>query len=216
MTSHKTTSKFVGLLFLAAMFSYGVGFGLVESLLAAPNFLAHIFENNILFLSGSILMMLNSCIVIGIGIFMFPILKKYNKNMALVYFSTRVIEALLLLCGIIALLLILDLGQQYLDSSERSALQSLSATYIHVNYLVYQWAMIILGLGSVLFCGVLYQYSLIPKPLALWGMIGYFCLFAGAVLELFGFPIGLMFSIPGGLFELFLPFWLFFKGFNIK
>jgi len=82
--------------------------------------------------------------------------------------------------------------------------------------LAYQFAMIVLGFGSVLFCGLLYQYSLIPKPLALWGIIGYFCLLAGAVLELLGYPYGLLFSIPGGLFELFLPFWLFLKGFNLK
>ncbi|NQZ85806.1 MAG: hypothetical protein HRU03_08860 [Nanoarchaeales archaeon] len=32
----------------------------------------------------------------------------------------------------------------------------------------------------------------------------------------FNTSFGMMFFIPGGLFELFLPFWLFFKGFNLK
>lgn len=216
MTSHKTTAIFVGVMFLGAMLTYGLGFGIIESLLTLPDFLAHVFENNILFLSGAILMMMNSCIVVGIGVFMYPILKQCNKSIAVVYLSSRIIESLLLLGGVISLLFILDIGQQYLGSVDTTSLESLSDTYIRANYLAYQFAMIVLGFGSVLFCGLLYQYSLIPKPLALWGIIGYFCLLAGAVFELLGYPYGLLFSIPGGLFELFLPFWLFLKGFNLK
>jgi len=216
MTSHRTTAIFVGIMFLGAMLTYGLGFGIIESLLTLPDFLAHVFENNILFLSGAILMMMNSCIIVGIGVFMYPILKQCNKSIAVVYLSSRIIESLLLLGGVISLLFILDIGQQYLGSVDTTSLESLSDTYIRANYLAYQFAMIVLGFGSVLFCGLLYQYSLIPKPLALWGIIGYFCLLAGAVLELLGYPYGLLFSIPGGLFELFLPFWLFLKGFNLK
>jgi len=216
MTSHKTTAIFVGIMFLGAMLTYGLGFGIIESLLTLPDFLAHVFENNILFLSGAILMMINSCIVVGIGVFMYPILKKYNKSIAVIYLSSRVIESLLLLCGVISLLFILDIGQQYLGSVDTINLESLSDTYIRGNYLAYQFAMIVLGFGSMLFCIVLYQNTLIAKALAILGFFGYFCLLLGAVLELFGYPYGLMFSIPGGLFEVILPFWLFLNGFNIR
>jgi len=216
MTSHKTTAIFIGIMFLGAMFTYGLGFGIIESLLTPPDFLAHVFENNILFLSGAILMMMNSCIVVGIGVFMYPILKQYNKSISVVYLGSRVIESLLLLGGVISLLFILDIGQQYLGSTDTTNLQSLSDTYIRTNYLAYQSAMIVLGFGSMLFCAILYKHILIAKPLAILGFVGYAFLLLGAVLELLGYPYGLMFSIPGGLFEVILPFWLFSRGLNIE
>jgi hypothetical protein len=38
----------------------------------------------------------------------------------------------------------------------------------------------------------------------------------GSVAEFFGIHISLVFSIPGGLFELVLAFWLLIKGFQPK
>jgi hypothetical protein len=37
---------------------------------------------------------------------------------------------------------------------------------------------------------------------------------AGAIVEIFGVHIGVMLSIPGGLFELIVGLWLIFKGFQ--
>jgi hypothetical protein len=54
---------------------------------------------------------------------------------------------------------------------------------------------------------------------ALFGLLSYTIFLIGAIAELLGFPIGLMLSVPGGLFELFLGIWLIWKGFdftNIK
>ena len=76
--------------------------------------------------------------------------------------------------------------------------------------------MIVLGMGSLMFCYLLYQSKLIPQFIAAWGFIGYAALLIGAVLELFGLNVGLLYSIPGGLFELTLPVWLFVKGFSLS
>ena len=50
--------------------------------------------------------------------------------------------------------------------------------------------------------------------LGLWGMIGYIIFISGTILELFGFPVGVLLALPGGLFELSLSVWLIAKGFN--
>ncbi len=36
----------------------------------------------------------------------------------------------------------------------------------------------------------------------------------GTTAEMFGYPIGVILSAPGGLFEISLSLWLIFKGFN--
>jgi hypothetical protein len=74
--------------------------------------------------------------------------------------------------------------------------------------------MIALGTGSVFFCLLLYRARLIPRWSAAWGMAGYAFLAIGAVLELFGLPVGVLLSLPGGLFELFLGLLLIVKGFS--
>lgn len=71
-----------------------------------------------------------------------------------------------------------------------------------------------LGLGCVFLCALLFRTRLIPQLLSIWGVIGYLILMAGAIAEIFGIRISLVLSIPGGLFELALGFWLLIRSFQ--
>jgi hypothetical protein len=82
------------------------------------------------------------------------------------------------------------------------------------NTMAYQIAEMSLGLGGVFLCSLLYRTRLIARFLSVWGLVGYALLLAGAVAEIFGIHIGLMLSIPGGLFEVALAFRLLIKGFQ--
>jgi hypothetical protein len=63
-------------------------------------------------------------------------------------------------------------------------------------------------------CVLLFRTMLVPRALAAWGLLGYAIFLTGAVAELLQIHIGLMLSIPGGLFELAFGLWLLLKGFN--
>ena len=78
----------------------------------------------------------------------------------------------------------------------------------------YQVAEMALCLASVFLCSLLFRTRLIPRSLAVAGVLGYAIFLTGTIAELFGSPIGLILSIPGGLFELALGFWLLIKGFQ--
>lgn len=73
--------------------------------------------------------------------------------------------------------------------------------------------MIFLGLGSLLFCRVLLRARLVPRFMAVWGMVGYAIVAAGMTLEVLGYSLGLALWIPGGLFEVALAVQLSVKGF---
>src|SRR5436305_1918232 len=67
---------------------------------------------------------------------------------------------------------------------------------------------------------MLLRNRLVPRWLAVLGLIGYPALLLVAVLDMLGLidtvaGLGLVGLIPGGLFELLLPIWLFAKGFNL-
>jgi hypothetical protein len=80
--------------------------------------------------------------------------------------------------------------------------------------MAYQIGEAVLGFGALFLCWLLFRTRLIPGWLAISGLIGYACLAAGQIAEIFGIHIGLYLTIPGFFFELALPFWLFFKGFQ--
>jgi hypothetical protein len=66
----------------------------------------------------------------------------------------------------------------------------------------------------VMLCATLYRAMLIPRPLAVWGLVGYAILFCGMVSEAMGSGLGLASAIPGGLWEAFIGVWLIVKGFS--
>src|SRR5664279_3206980 len=105
-SSRTTVSRLIGALFLAGFLSYGVGFGLVTSVISAPNFLATLSAHQTTLALGAFLMLLNSVVDVGKGILFFPILEHYSQRTALAYLSTMIIEVVLLAVGVLCLLML--------------------------------------------------------------------------------------------------------------
>src|SRR5918995_1780796 len=74
--------------------------------------------------------------------------------------------------------------------------------------------MITLGIAGLMLCYTLYWAKLVPRLLAIWGLVGYAVIFCGMVSDVMGSGLGLVSSIPGGLWEVFTGAWLIVKGFN--
>ena len=53
-----------------------------------------------------------------------------------------------------------------------------------------------------------------PRPLAVWGLIGYAVILVGSVMQILGFHLNSVQAVPGGLWEVFIGVWLLVKGFN--
>lgn len=214
-TPSRRTARVVGFLFLAAMLTYGPGSGITASILGAPDSLANVAANRTTFTLGAALMLVNSAVVVAIGVLLFPTLKRHNERIALGYYASRVFEAVLLTLGVVGLLSLTTVSEEYLRTGAADAahLEALGALAVQINDVAYQVAMAALGLGSLFFCFLLYQTRLVPRTLAVWGFAGYAVFLTGALLEIFGFGVGLLLSVPGGLFEVCFGIWLMVKGF---
>jgi hypothetical protein len=86
--------------------------------------------------------------------------------------------------------------------------------FAEVNLYAYHIAMFTLGIAGSLLCYVFYKAKLVPRLVAVWGLIGYAIIFGGSALEVLGFNLLTIHAIPGGLWELFIGVWLIVKGFN--
>ena len=212
----KASARMVGLLFLVATATYMIGSGLLASVMAVPDYLAQVYPNQAQVFTGALLQLVDTAAVVAIGLIMFPILKRHSPTLALSYVATRVLECAFLAAGAIKSLALIPLSAAYLQAgaADSGYFETLGALYQAESLLNYQVGMAVLGLGSIFFCYLLYTSKLIPRALSLLALIGYVALLCGALLEMAGYGFGLWFYIPGGLFELILPFWLFVKGFN--
>lgn len=221
MNSNKKTARIVGALMLLATATYMLGSGLLGSILTGPEYLTHIYPNRAQVVWGVLLEYIDAVAVVGIGVAIFPILKRHNEAIAISYVGTRIIECALLFVAGISLLSLIPLSQAYSQAGvlDSAYFQTIGALSVAQSDLAFQVAMLALGVGSIPFCILLYQSKLIPRPLSVLGLIGYAALMLGTVAALFGLinvtqGVGLLTVVPGGLFELIFPLWLIVKGFN--
>jgi Domain of unknown function (DUF4386) len=214
--SRMTYSRLIGALFLSGFLVYGVGSALVTSVTGAPDFLSTISAQQTTLLVGAFLMLLNTVVDVGKGVLLFPILEKHSKRTALAYLATMIVEVVLLDVGVLALLMIVPLAQQGVDAGQASVgwAKAIGSLAVHSNAMAYQIAEMSLGVGCIFLCALLFRTRLIPRWLAVSGLIGYPILIVGTIAEIFGIHIGLYLTVPGMFFELALPFWLLIKGFQ--
>src|SRR3954464_1445779 len=164
-SSVRRTARIVGVLILAGYVAYGPGSPIAAGIVHSGDR----SSSTALFVTGAALMLLNSALVIGIGVVMFPILRAHNKAIAAGYLGTRIFEGVVLAIGVVSLIVVAD-----------------SAAAIHANSVFYNVAEAGLGIGSLFFCALLFRTGLVPRFLAVWGFLGYACFTGGTLLELFG------------------------------
>lgn len=217
MKTKKIAARTFGIFFILAFVSYGMGTGIIESNAGLSDSLTSINSNKLSIIIGVILMALIHTIVnIGLPVIMVPILKQYNKTLSFGYLSAGIAATVTLIIGAIFILMLVPLSSEYIsaDNANSAHYETISMLLKKGNFYAYQIGMAIWGLGGLMFCYLLLKSKLVPKVLAVWGTIGYLIFIAGTVLELFGYNVGVMLALPGGLFEICLSFWLIIKGFN--
>jgi hypothetical protein len=135
--------------------------------------------------------------VVAIGLLMYPVLSTVDRALALWYPVLRIVECTVsIACGV------------YL----------LSRLEVVPNHLL--WVYVPTAAGGLIMTFLLFEGRLVPRPVALLGMIGYACLAVGIPLDLLGAldmnaGAGQALLVPGGLFEgVVLPIWLITNGFR--
>ncbi len=209
-------SRLIGALFLLGFLFYGTGFALVSSVVGAPDFLAAIASHRVTLVLGAVLMLLPIITDVWRAVVFFPILGEGGRSTALTYLAAQIISVVMFFVGSLSLLLIVPLSQYAVDATGGSVdwATALGSLLVQSQENTYHIAQLSLAFGSLSLWFYGFRVRLIPRAFAGWALVGYVCLLVGFVAELFGVQIGNMLLIPGALFEIALPFWLFFKGFG--
>lgn len=211
----KWNLRVAGSLFLLSTVAYLLGSGLLNPVLQQPEQLAALNLDRTNVILGLFLELINAIAVVGIAMLLYPVLKKQNEAFTLGYFASRVIESAILILSLIVPILLLALSGDYRETESGGGyFQVLAKVAVESHFMLFELAMVVLSLGSLLFCYVLYQSRLVPRLLSMIGFIGYAGLLTSSCLAIAGLDLGTILYVPGAIFEIVLPLWLIVKGFN--
>ncbi|MEC7761410.1 MAG: DUF4386 domain-containing protein [Pseudomonadota bacterium] len=217
LTHHRRAARLFGIFFILAFATYGAGSALVASVTNDPLGIEAIAPQKSTLMIGVILMaIVHSVVNIGLSVLAFPALATVNGYVARGYLAAGITATTTAVTGALFLALLAPLGDAFATSdAPRAPFDALALVLERGGFYGYQLSMTLWVIGGLILCAALFIGRLVPRVLAVWGLIGYVIFMIGTTAEMFGAPIGLMLSLPGGLFELSLSLWLIFKGFRL-
>jgi hypothetical protein len=184
--------------------------------ISVPDYFTAISENETLLIVGVLLELVNAIAVIGIGVLMFTVLKRYKEVMAIGYLSFRIVEAVFCSVIVISPLSLIGLGQAEVDAVQLQAAGALSiAERASVSGLLVP---VFFSLGALLLYSSMYQSKLLPRFIPVWGLAAAVLILTLNLLSVFGLELGMgismIFALPIIVNEIFMGIWLIAKGFN--
>ncbi|NPE30132.1 DUF4386 domain-containing protein [Methanococcoides sp. SA1] len=217
MDSNRKTAIIVGVLFITATVAYSLGVILLDPILGASDYLTSASENENQMIMGSLLVLIDAVVVAGIGIMIYPILKKRNEALALGYAGARIAEGVLFIVNVIAILTLLVLSQEFVKAGamDASYYQTFGTILLAAGDLAFLFGFAVaFTLSALILNYLLYQSKLVPRWLSGWGFVGALLLWAYYLLQPFSIDqVGILF-IPIAVQEMVFAVWLIVKGFN--
>jgi hypothetical protein len=222
MKTNRKSGIVVGVLFILAAVAAIIGLALYGPILLDPEYIMRGSASHTQVIWGAFLETILALSVIGISTTMYPILREHNESMAIGYVCFRLLEATLIIIGIMSLLSIVTLSRDYASAAAPNASSLLAAGKSLVA--VHDWTFLFgpnvaLGPSTLMMSFVLYQSKLVPRFIAVLGLIGGPLIFTSAMLVMFGLYVqtsvwGAIFALPVFAYEMTLATWLIMKGFN--
>lgn len=211
MTALRKTSLTAGLLYLLTFVSIPT-LALYGSI-HTPNYILGA-DSDTTVIIGNILELIVALAGIGTAVSLYPVLRKQNEGMALGLVSSRVLEAATIFAGVMFLLTVVTLHQTSAGAEALVTSRTLVIMYDRI-FLIGQSLMP--AINDLLLGFLLYHSRLVPRGLALIGIIGGPLLLAGDFFVLFDFigqrdPLIALTAVPVALFEFSLGVYLVVKG----
>ncbi|MCR3744010.1 protein of unknown function (DUF4386) [Actinomadura glauciflava] len=167
---------------------------------------------------GALLEILTAVANIATAVVLFPLLKRQSESIALGYIGTRILESTVIVMGVVSVLAVVALRQDLAGGDGADAVlvgRSLVALKDQTFLLGPAFCA---GFGNGLLLGYLmYRSGLVPRPMALIGVVGGPIACATATAVLFGVyeqqsPVNFLFTAPEIVWEASLGIWLVAKG----
>ena len=222
MTSTRRTAIVAGVFFLITEVTAIAGVLLYGSVLGTPDFIVSPTVDDTGVRAGAFLEVLLAIAVVGTAVTLYPIIKRQNEGTALGHVAGRLIEATIIAVGAISLLAVVTMRNDLAGTTGAEAATAVTVGQSLVA--VHNWTFLFgpklaLGVNTVLLAYLMYRSRLVPRAIAVLGLVGGSLIFASGTAVLFGLYDDL--SVPGVAaaapvlaWELSVATWMIVKGFQ--
>jgi hypothetical protein len=158
---------------------------------------------------------------IGSAVAVFPVVKRANESLALGFVMSRMVEAAVILIGVVGLLTVVALRQDLAGSAtDASALTTTGQALVTGRDWTFLFGPGFMAcVNAVLFGTLMYRSRLVPRIIPMMGLIGAPILLAANMFTLFGHNTQaagwtLLATVPVAAWELSVGSYMAFKGFR--
>ncbi len=220
---NKYNSKIAGAFFISATSTAIIAVILYSEFINRSNYFEGIIPAKQV-ITGVIFELFLACSNIGTAVMLYPYLKRFNESAGLGYVMFRTLEVIFILISAISVLTILTLAQNNISSNLEE-----NNSILHIGKVfksIHEWVNILgpnfmLGINTFIYSAIFFKTALVPRSLAIYGLISAILIFLVAILGIFGLfnqfsATSLILSFPIFSYEMILAGWLIKKGFNVS
>lgn len=172
-------------------------------------------------ISACLLDFVNALAGIGSAVAVYPVVKRVNESFALGFVMSRMVEAAVIMIGVVALLAVVTLRQDLAGAAaDTSALTITGQSLVEGR----NWTFLLgpgfmPGFNALMFATLLYRSRLVPRVIPTIGLVGAPLLLAADTLNAFGYGTqgagwSMLCTLPIATWELSVGFYLTVKGFR--
>jgi hypothetical protein len=219
MSSLRKSGIVAGVFFIVAAVAAIAGLALYHSVLNDTSYIVDGSRRDTKVLLGALLEIVVAISVVGTGVTLFPILRRHSEGLALGYAVGRLLEATVIVVGIISLLSIVTLRQDAAGADGASLLTTGKALVA-----LHDWTFLLgpgfaIGVNTTLLAFLMYRSQLVPRTIAVLGLVGGPLVFASSTAVLFGAyeqlsGVAGVAAFPVFAWEMSLAVWMIVKGFK--
>lgn len=222
MDSTRRLEIAVAVLFIAATVLFSVGQVAHVSILGDPNYLELVGPAAGRIVAGTLVEFVGVLAIPLTAVFLVPVLKLYSEALALSYVTIRTLEAIPLLLVEGAIFATTDVGQQALGAGGTVDWPTVGATIQALRETTFFMSVgLVFPVGCVLVNVMLLKTRLVPKWIAVWGIVAALLLASGSISGRFGLladlPPAAVEAVAAGPVaaqEMVFALWLIVKGFD--
>jgi hypothetical protein len=173
-------------------------------------------------ITGGLLDVVTAIAGIGTAVVLFPVVRRQNRTLALGFVTSRVLEAAIIVMGVVSLLAIVTLRKDFAGApgADADSLSTTAASLVAVRDFTFHLGPGFMAAVNALLLGsLMYRSGLVPRVIPLMGLIGAPLLLAAKIATVYGVnddstTWSVIALAPIFFWELSLGIWLAVKGFR--
>lgn len=169
---------------------------------------------------GCLLDFVNVITLIGSAVAVYPVARRASQALSLGFVTTRMLEAAIIMIGVVALLTVVTMRQDAAAAADAAALTVTGQSLVEARNWTFLFGPGFMAcFNALMFATLLYRSRLVPRLIPTIGLIGAPVLMTSNILNVFGHGVqgegwSMVGTLPIAVWELSVGFYMTFKGFR--